>query len=344
MDSSTITERRQLQHEESVTLKSAKQAVEMEEDITHSKDDTFKSSSLSVNEQSTLHKPCDLLRCSNTNVTQCCTTSQINCVKHNLERRCCDQRQTQCYSQNTGRETVVTLEPYQRGNCERTYTKMVETPSKDTRKRRGLCQYLCTSVTSCLLSCLVVIPICVVLIRSRTNEHILVEEQPEPLRESPVRHVAEPFIGGETARVGRFELNQSAVFHDNKIRWLASSVSSSAGFHASEDDSCVSVPDSGLYHVISQLTFAFENDTVRMAGHSITSRQRGTIDESMIQKKLMSLPYRDPALNVHQKIYMPSNLLVFVEANAGDWVCVHTSDVDLVYASSVDNVLSIYKL
>ncbi|KAH3810755.1 uncharacterized protein LOC127833372 [Dreissena polymorpha] len=155
--------------------------------------------------------------------------------------------------------------------------------------------------------------------------------------------LTESFHGGDTARVGRFVLNATAVY-DEKIRWLASSVSSSAGFHASQNDSCVSVPDNGLYHVISQLTFAFKNDTLRTVGHSVIFKQRSTMAEFMIQKKLISLPYRDPTMNVKQRMFIPSNLLVFVEVYAGDWVCAQTSAVDLVYASNIDNVLNIYKL
>lgn len=172
MDSCTPTERRQFKHEEPTTQKTEKQAVEMEEEMTHSKDDQLLRSSLSFKEHSMLQTPCDVLRCSSTTVTQCCCRSPID-LKHNSEKCCGHQQPTQCCRQNSRRETVVTFEPDQRGKCATTYTKMIETPSKDAMKRRGLCRYfLCTSVTSCLLSCLVIIPVCVVLVRSRTNEQV----------------------------------------------------------------------------------------------------------------------------------------------------------------------------
>ncbi|WAR28370.1 hypothetical protein MAR_014074 [Mya arenaria] len=110
----------------------------------------------------------------------------------------------------------------------------------------------------------------------------------------------------------------------------------------SPNESCVVAPEAGLYRVYSQITFAFDGRTHRSeVAHSVLVRTGD--DEYMVQKKLISVPFRDPKLSKRHQTMDPSNLITSAKVATDDRICILVSPVGLVYKSQVDNVLMVVK-
>jgi len=127
------------------------------------------------------------------------------------------------------------------------------------------------------------------------------------------------------------------------LRWLKTSDASLTALTASETDSCINVNESGMYVVFSQITFRFNGySTVTDVAHSVMTIRDG--EPNTVQKKMVSVPVRRPDMEKDERTLMPSNLIVFVDVTAGDALCIRVYPITNIYASNVDNALTILKL
>jgi len=134
------------------------------------------------------------------------------------------------------------------------------------------------------------------------------------------------------------------LFTDEKtFQWKQSSDTRGSKIRVSlSNNNCVTVPEDGLYQIISQITFGFDGNTKRnVAAQSITVKRRDTGLTELIQKKVVPVPFRDPNLHPSEKVVVSSNLLTFARARVGDEICVNVHPVELVYVSEVENALTV---
>ncbi|WAR12589.1 hypothetical protein MAR_026769 [Mya arenaria] len=142
--------------------------------------------------------------------------------------------------------------------------------------------------------------------------------------------------------IGRFVLDQQSLFVNGLLRWKESEQTAGSSMQLSPNGFCVVAPESGLYMVYSQITFTFDGRTDRSEVAHIVSVRSGD-DDRMLQKKLISIPYRNPELPERQQTMESSNLITSAKVAADDRICIGASPVNLVYNSQVDNVLKVVK-
>ncbi|XP_052780571.1 tumor necrosis factor-like [Mya arenaria] len=200
---------------------------------------------------------------------------------------------------------------------------------------------LVSALIGCLLSCAVIIP---VFYMSRPSTFGLLAVPSVNEMKTSQEHWHERYTDNEdhSKPVGRFVLDQNSLMEYGLLRWKESEQTAGSRVHSSRNESCVVVPEAGLYRVYSQITFTFDGRTTRSeVAHSVLVRKGE--DENMVQKKLISVPFRDPALPERQQIMEPSNLITSAKVAVSDRICIEVSPVDLVYKSQVDNVLMVVK-
>ncbi|KAH3810750.1 uncharacterized protein LOC127833367 [Dreissena polymorpha] len=210
-------------------------------------------------------------------------------------------------------------------------------------RRRTLGLLFIGFLVGCLLTCAVLIPVHIQIMQQR---YIPPEPSPPLYLES---HSDEwpTFIeltrpAGDTRPLAKFLLDQETLYGHGTIRWKAASETLNSTITASGNESCVIVPEDGFYCVLSQLTYAFTGSTMaKQVGHSLLVVHDGA--ENVVQKKLITVPFRDTSLPRNQKVLEPSNLLTYVLTKAGDKICVNAEPPELLYVAPLDNVLIVVK-
>ncbi|XP_052784385.1 uncharacterized protein LOC128220148 [Mya arenaria] len=230
------------------------------------------------------------------------------------------------------------------------YTSASVTSSRQTvaeNREEWTCRRAClviavSAVIGCLLSWTVLIP---VFYMSRSSASA------EPILNSSVNEMTalqkpwyEPYTDNadHSKPIGRFVLDQQTLMDSGFLRWKGSEQTVGSRVLPSPNESCVVAPEAGLYRVYSQITFAFDGRTHRSeVAHSVLVRTGD--DEYMVQKKLISVPFRDPKLSKRHQTMDPSNLITSAKVATDDRICILVSPVGLVYKSQVDNVLMVVK-
>ncbi|WAR27830.1 hypothetical protein MAR_013534 [Mya arenaria] len=239
-----------------------------------------------------------------------------------------------------GRTNTVLRSDVLSRNCVMDTT--MEKPSSKQRVWSRCFQFTVMVVISSIISSAIVAPLILALVRSSSESLKEIpnwrSEQNNPnisksdalIRENPDRTI-----------IGSFVPDQDLLYRDKVLRWNNSLYANTQYMVASDTDSCVKVMEAGIYEVVSQITFQPSSDTSILAHTLLTKGQDG--EEEAVQKKLISVPARIQSLE-KEAYKLPSNLIAFADMKSGDELCTRLSPLEQVYASTLDNALTIIRL
>ncbi|WAR27831.1 hypothetical protein MAR_013535 [Mya arenaria] len=223
-------------------------------------------------------------------------------------------------------------------------TQTVTGSRLERRWRRVMWCMVVNAIITFLLSCAVIV---LIISRPTSSEPLQVSEfvsakfampdSQKPLQES---FKNKP----EHARpIGRFVLDQQVLKNEGSLRWKESEQTAGSSVKPSQNDSCVVVPEAGLYRVSSLITFKFNGLTDRSeVAHSVSVPT--DTDEGTLQRQVIAVPYRDPALPKRQETMVPSFHLTTAKVKAHNRICIAVTPVNLVYKSNIDNALMVEKV